>query len=89
VFGSQVLSDQFPELFRHGWSLLPYSPDINPVVIPFTATSEIVYITSTQHQELPVDIEAAAEEIAGRMCLTQLTSVWFIYSKLMGMKSSY
>lgn len=49
VFGSQVLSDQFPELSRHGWSLLPCSPDANPVVISFTATSEIVYITSTQH----------------------------------------
>jgi len=49
VFGSHVLSDQFPELFRHGWALLPCSPDINPVIISFTATSEIVYIISTQH----------------------------------------
>lgn len=49
VFGSHVLSDQFSELFRHGWSLLSCSPDINTVIISFTATSEIMYITSTQH----------------------------------------
>lgn len=30
VFGSTVLSNQFTEHFRHGWSWTPYSPDMHP-----------------------------------------------------------
>jgi septum formation topological specificity factor MinE len=82
VFGSSVLSNSFPERFGCRWSWPPCSPDTNPCDHFLSShLNDRVYRTNPHTvQELQVEIEAVVEQITGDMLLTQLTTLWFVYS---------
>jgi len=92
VFGSQVLSNWFPEHFGCGWSWPSCWLDMYPCNYFHTgATSKTVYTTPTHtlFKSCKCKLKLFLKRSQVTCCMTLLTTLWFIYSWVRKVKGSH